>query len=169
MKLTGMTMNKRNTSSRLASIAVTFLLVCSTQPVSAGEADPVDGPILEAILHSFLAGASNNDPMTHERFWSEQLVYTSSGGKRFGKAEIMAGLENADDEAAAIYSAEDIQIQQFGDVAVVAFRLVASPLASGNDSLQYFNTGTFFKEQGLWKAVAWQATRIPGDEQENDS
>lgn len=162
-------MNKQNTSSRLASITITFMMFCSTYPVFAGEADPVDGPILQAILHSFLAGASNNDPVIHDRFWSEQLIYTSSGGKRFGKAEIMAGLENADDEAVAIYSAEEIQIQQFGDVAVVAFRLVASPMVSGNDPLQYFNTGTFVKEQGLWKAVAWQATRIPGNEPEDDT
>jgi hypothetical protein len=29
---------------------------------------------------------------------------------------------------------------------------------------QYFNTGTFLKREGEWRAVAWQATRIPAPE-----
>jgi hypothetical protein len=27
--------------------------------------------------------------------------------------------------------------------------------------MQYLNTGTFAKRDGAWKAVAWQATRVP--------
>jgi hypothetical protein len=27
--------------------------------------------------------------------------------------------------------------------------------------LQYFNTGTFLKRDGEWRALAWQATVIP--------
>ena len=28
-------------------------------------------------------------------------------------------------------------------------------------TLNYFNTGTFLRRDGLWQVVAWQATRIP--------
>ena len=132
------------------------------------EGDAPDGPVLTALLHAFLAGASQNDPVSHDRFWSERLVYTSSGGERFGKADIMAGLEaaedeGAEDEAIAVYTAEDIRVQQFGDTAVVAFRLVAKTLTADSERTEYFNTGTFLKEQGRWQAVAWQATKIPTD------
>jgi hypothetical protein len=29
--------------------------------------------------------------------------------------------------------------------------------------MEYFNTGTFRKRDGEWRAVAWQATRIPSE------
>ena len=102
-------------------------------------------------------------PAAHDRFWSDRLVYTSSTGKRFGKADIMAGLESGGDEETAVYTAEDIQVQQFGNAAVVAFRLVSSPLEAEGSRIEYFNTGTFVNLQDQWKVVAWQATRIPAD------
>jgi ketosteroid isomerase-like protein len=122
-----------------------------------------DGPILTALLQAFLAGASKNDATAHDRFWSEDLVYTSSAGARFGKAEIMSGLESANDEDPAVYSAEDIRIQQFGDTAVVTFRLVATPMKAAGEVTEYFNTGTFVKTSERWQAVAWQATKIPAE------
>jgi hypothetical protein len=139
----------------LPTIASLFLFT------SAAADEAPDGPVLTALLHAFLAGASQNDAAVHDRFWSEGLIYTSSAGSRFGKADIMDGLESNDEEPAAVYSAEDIQVQQFDDTAVVAFRLVSTPLAADGTSAGYFNTGTFVKEQGRWQAVAWQATKIP--------
>jgi hypothetical protein len=31
---------------------------------------------------------------------------------------------------------------------------------------RYLNTGTLVKRDGRWQAVAWQATRIPGPDEE---
>ena len=139
------------------------ILLCVPAVQADDETVAADGPVLTAMLHAFLAGASRNDPQAHDRFWSDALVYTSSGGARFGKAEIMQGLSQAADEVTAVYSAEDIRIQQFGDTAVVAFRLVSTPVAGDEAPVQYFNTGTFVRGQGLWQVVAWQATRIPAE------
>ena len=137
-------------------------LLLFAAPLAADEhGEAPDGPLLTALLHSFLAGASRDDLEAHNRFWSDRLVYTSSAGERYGKAEILAGVEKGEGGARSVYSAEDIRIQQYGDTAVVAFRLVARPLAPGGETVSYFNTGTFAREDGLWRAVAWQATRIP--------
>ncbi len=141
----------------LAAVASIFL------STSAAADEAPDGPVLTALLNAFLTGASTNDPLAHDRFWSERLVYTSSAGARFGKAEIMAGLESGAEEPTAVYSAEDIRIQQYGDSAVVAFRLLATPMATGATVAEYFNTGTFVRAEGRWQAVAWQATKIPVD------
>ena len=123
---------------------------------------------LAMMLDAFLAGASAGDPAVHERFWADDLVYTSSSGMRTNKAEILARMRDAADERPAtpeiIYTAADVDIRLYGDTAVVAFRLVATPSAAdGGDVLNYFNTGTFLKRDGEWRAVAWQATRIPND------
>jgi hypothetical protein len=141
-----------------------------------------DAADLTRMLNEFLAGASTDDAAAHDRFWAEDLIYTSSSGERFGKADIMGGLgapakannAKADEaeadkakEATTVYTAEDIRIQQYGDTAIVAFKLVGTPSHAGDKAgatpevLYYYNTGTFLRRNGVWQVVAWQATRIP--------
>jgi hypothetical protein len=120
---------------------------------------------LTAMLQDFLANAEKKE--AHERFWADDLVYSSSSGLRFGKADIMQGFDGADDEAsseppATVYSGEEIDVRLYDDAAVVAFKLVGKP-SNGSETLYYFNTGTFLKRDGVWKVVAWQATKIPAE------
>lgn len=124
-----------------------------------------DADDLTAMLHAFLAGAG--EAAVHERFWAEELVYTASNGSRTSKAQIMQGFNASDrkesEEPGPVYTGEDIRVMLYGTTAVVAFRLVATPANDAEDSAvqSYFNTGTFLKRNGVWQAVAWQATRIP--------
>lgn len=131
----------------------------------AGCANPAsDVEELTAMLHAFLDAA--DEESAHERFWADDLVYTSSEGSRFGKAEIMAGFgeaEPADESPAISYTGVDVNVRVYGDTAVVTFKLIGSP-ADGSDQLGYFNTGTFLKRHGTWQVVAWQATKIPPSE-----
>jgi len=117
---------------------------------------------LRMLLNDFLAGVSKAE--THDRFWADDLIYTSSAGTRTSKAEIMQGFgdEDASEEAGPSYGAEDVRIQLYGTTAVVAFRLVAS--AGNDEDQQYLNTGTFLKRDGIWQVIAWQATRMPSPE-----
>jgi hypothetical protein len=57
-------------------------------------------------------------------------------------------------------SGEDVKVQLFGNTAIVTFKLSGTPV-DGSDAKYYFNTGTFIKREGQWRAVAWQATVIP--------
>ena len=117
------------------------------------------------MLDEFLANVTKAE--THDRFWAEDLIYTSSNGTRMIKADIMSGFSAADDEqggaSGPVFSAEDVQIQVYGDTAIVAFRLVATPPAGAEEMgmQNYLNTGTFLKRGGIWQVVAWQATIIP--------
>ena len=149
------------------TILLTLLWCVAAQALAA---DAPDAETLTQMLREFMAGATANDPAAHDRFWAEDLVYTSSSGERFGKAEIMDGLraqpEQESAEPALVYSAEDIRIQQYGDTAVVAFQLLGTreaDEAAGTPAtvLRFFNTGTFLRRDGTWQVVAWQATRIP--------
>jgi ketosteroid isomerase-like protein len=66
-----------------------------------------------------------------------------------------------------VFSAEDIRIQQYGDTAIVAFRLVGTMDKAGKKTVKnYLNTGTFLKRDGKWQAVAWQATVMPERKEE---
>lgn len=127
---------------------------------------------LTGMLHEFLAGASVGDAAAHDKFWSADLVYTSSSGTRTNKAEILAGMQEAanadepdDSGPSVIYTAEEVQVDVYGSTAVVAFKLVGTPQGESDDDVSYyFNTGTFLKRDGVWQVVAWQATRIPAQE-----
>lgn len=122
---------------------------------------------LTELLHDFMKGASENDAQIHDRFWAEDLIYTSSTGERFGKAQIMSGFEENSDETtgeepATTYSAEDIQIQVYDDMAIVAFRLVGKTKTTESvETQKYLNSGTFLKIDGYWKVINWQATIVP--------
>ncbi len=126
-----------------------------------------DGAALTKLLHDFLAGAMVNDAAMHERFWAEDLVYTGSSGRRVGKAEIMRdvreeGKPTAATAETAVFTAEDIRIQQYADTAIVAFRLVGTTTKDGKtETANYLNSGTFLKRAGKWQVVSWQATKMP--------
>ena len=122
-----------------------------------------DAAALTQLLKDFLDGASKNDPGVHERFWSEDLIYTSSSGKRIGKADILREVKDetsSDTAEQTTFTAEDIRIQQYGTTAIVAFRLVGTTVKNNKTEKNYYlNTGTFLKRDNLWQAVAWQATK----------
>ncbi|HMG32350.1 MAG TPA: nuclear transport factor 2 family protein [Blastocatellia bacterium] len=143
---------------------ITVLLILGFGAAAQHRSD--DSGELTALLKEFLAGASRNDAAMHDRFWAEDLIYTGSSGRRIGKADIIreARATPATTRPAqpTTYGAEDIRIQQYGDTAIVAFRLTATTVRNGKTSIaQFLNTGTFLKRNGMWQAVAWQATKMP--------
>jgi hypothetical protein len=130
----------------------------------AATATASDHEDLTNMLNEFLAAAETE--AAHERFWAEDLIYTSSSGTRTTKAEIMAGFA-ATEEAAAekeedtvqedtvqedvveedivqedsepgpVWLAEDIQIQLHGETAVVAFKLVGTTTKSSDAEAEH--------------------------------
>ena len=144
--------------TRPAAWLLILMLLLPGAPALADD----DVAALTALLQDFLANADKR--AVHERFWADDLVYSSSAGLRFGKAEIMQGFVDSEPDAGVpppiAYSGEEVDVRLYGDAAVVAFKLVGTP-ADGSETLYYYNTGTFLKRDGEWRVVAWQATRIP--------
>jgi ketosteroid isomerase-like protein len=144
----------------LSSMLVVLMLAAGLQAQSAPDAGE-----LTTLLKTFLDGASRNDPVIHEQFWADDLIYTTSSGRRKGKADIMRDLRSAPapklGEPATVFTAEDIRIQQYGTTAIVAFRLVGtSKKEEKTEVANYLNTGTFLKRNGKWQVVSWQATKM---------
>jgi hypothetical protein len=151
-----------------APLIVALMLVLNAQAQTAPDAEE-----LTKLLKGFLAGASRNDAEAHDRFWAEDLIYTGSSGRRIGKADIMHDVRSARTpkprDPKFTYSAEDIRIQQYGNTAIVAFRLVGTTEKDKKIAVtNYLNTGTFLKRNGKWQVVSWQATRMPRPVEEAD-
>jgi uncharacterized protein DUF4440 len=157
--------------------AMLVLLVFSpallfAEPFGAPPSSP-DALGLTQLLKEFLDGAGHNDLAMHERFWADELIYTSSAGQRLGKVDVLRDVKAAaaapetSNDGTATYGAEDIRILQYGNTAVVAFRLVGTTTkAEKTEVANYFNTGTFVKRNDKWQAVAWQGTKIPAESEQ---
>ncbi|HET9478255.1 MAG TPA: nuclear transport factor 2 family protein, partial [Pyrinomonadaceae bacterium] len=158
----------KETMKKVGALLSWFFVMASTTMAQTAP----DAAELTKLLNEFLAGASRNDPAVHERFWADDLIYTRSAGRRVSKAEILRDVRSAPapkpDDPKTVYTAEDIRIQQYGDTAIVAFRLVATTEADGAKQVQHLlNSGTFVKRDGKWQVVNWQSTRMPRTEEEN--
>ena len=157
---------------RIISSACMLLIMASAlhgQTASVQAQTAPDSAALTQLLKDFLEGASRSDANVHDRFWAPDLIYTRSAGVRVGKADIMRDLRSAPprkpEDPTTTYTAEDIRIQQYRDVAIVAFRLVGTTDRSGQtEVINYLNTGTFLKRNGTWQVVSWQSTKVPRPE-----
>ena len=167
---------------RRMSLIFTGLLWLAPKVLATPESSPVtsqpmrveaqntssDAAELTKLLKEFLAGASHNDLAAHERFWADELIYTSSNGRRLGKADILKEVREEGPpkpgEEETLFTAEDIRIHQYDSTAIVAFRLVGTTTKKEKvEVANYLNTGTFLKRNGEWRAVAWQATVLPAE------
>lgn len=111
---------------------------------------------IASLLTEFLQKVDQAD--MHDRFWAEDLVYTSSGGERFGKERIMQGFNgNSNPENEITYSADKVEIKDLGNVATLTFQLIAD---TPDGEVRYWNSGTFVKREDTWKAIVWQATPV---------
>lgn len=145
------------------ALAAVLLLVTSALAQAPAEAQ------LRQLLNDFLAAASHSpvsaaDKQMFDRFFADDVIYTRSSGAVISKADIMKSLDEPADPKApqSTFSAEDVTVRQFGNTAVVAFRLVQK--SSDGTSNAYRNTGTFVRRDKRWQAAAWQATKIPQEQ-----
>jgi ketosteroid isomerase-like protein len=121
-----------------------------------------DQEIIKKMLYDFLENVDQK--ATHGRFWSETLVYTSSSGARFGKAEIMSGFQSEEEsESKTSFSAEEVNVRIIENTAILTFKLVAKTNGAELSKDEYYNSGTLTKENDEWKIVCWQATKIPNE------
>jgi ketosteroid isomerase-like protein len=123
---------------------------------------------LTDLLNQFLADVPKNNPASYDRFFADDVIYTRNTGAVTTKADIIKGVSASAgrpprSETTTTFSAEDLTIHEYTDVAIVAFRLVAHE--AHNDGkpatiTNYRDTGTFLRRNGKWQVVSWQATKI---------
>jgi ketosteroid isomerase-like protein len=134
--------------------------------VGQGQTNSPAAGELTAMLRQFMMDATHGNPAGFENFFADDVIYTRSTGAVITKADIMRSLRGSQPvlETTTTYSAEDITIHEYGDTAIVAFRLVRHDEHSAGKPptlTNYRNTGTFIRRAGHWQAVSWQSTIVP--------
>ncbi|SDR73575.1 nuclear transport factor 2 family protein [Opitutus sp. GAS368] len=139
-----------------------LLSALSARAADAGA--PVANVYIMELLTDFLT--HNSDPARHEKFWADEIVYTSAMGVVRTKTDIMKNVHEAAAKPVAagakpgpVYSAEDINIRPYNGFAALTFRLVARNPDGTTD--YYRNSGTLIFRDGRWQVITWQATKIP--------
>jgi len=153
---------------RAVSAVAVALALAMAAPLSAAETGTYVE--LKKLLHEFLSAAGRGDKAVFDRFFADDLIYTRSAGVTITKADIMKGLEEPPkpNDPKSTYEADDITVREYGNMAVVNFRLIQHVENGGTKETNYYrNTGTFLKRDGRWQAVAWQSTRVPAEVQAN--
>lgn len=148
--------------TKISARLLPFLMILLSygQPAFAAQA-PATAELTQ-LLHEFLSAASTNDRAVFDRFFAEDVIYTRSAGVTIGKSDIMKSLSQPrpSDRPSPAYDADEITVHQYGNFAIVNFRLIAKSDADGTPQY-YRNTGSFVKHDGMWQAVAWQSTKVP--------
>jgi hypothetical protein len=156
--------------ARRSLLLFALLGLVPTIAAYGGDANPPDAQRtrteIAAMLTMFLTPAVNSSAAGHDHFWADDLVYTSSSGKVMGKADIMKSFADAPKAEPGkksgpdpVFTAEDILVRPYGDMAALTFRLVEH---DPDGKISYFrNSGTFLWRHGKWQAITWQATRVP--------
>ncbi|MFT5640925.1 MAG: hypothetical protein ACI9A7_001023 [Cyclobacteriaceae bacterium] len=112
---------------------------------------------IKNLLIEFLEKVDSKE--MHERFWDENLTYTSSSGERFGKNTIMSGFESepeTQEKANSPFSAEDIAIRILDEMAILNFTLVFD---KEEGKTYYFNSGVLQKKNRKWTVINWHVTK----------
>lgn len=120
---------------------------------------------LAAMLQKFMNDAGHNNAAGFDSFFADDVIYTRSTGAVITKADIMKNLRGSAPvlETTTTYSAEDVTVHEYGDTAIVAFRLVRHDEHSAGKPpsiTNYHNTGAFLRRNGKWQVVAWQSTIV---------
>ena len=130
-----------------------------SKPGATAEAD------VRKLLNEFLASAADEDPKLYDRFWADDLVYTSAKSNFTNKPDMMKELKKpGEHDPVVLYRAEDVTVHLYSDnnLAIVAFKLVSDSDDHGTVTTSFYrNTGTFLFRNGRWQVIAWQATKVP--------
>lgn len=163
----GMNPPGESTMLKKLGISALFTVLLFTPRIAVGQSggQSPNAEKLTAMLRQFLVDASQGNLAGFESFFADDVIYTRSAGVVTNKAEILKNISGMrpTPETKSTYSAEDITVHDYGDSAIVAFRLVGRTEHSDGkvETGNYRNTGTFLRRNGRWQVVAWQSTKIP--------
>jgi uncharacterized protein DUF4440 len=141
---------------------ISFYSYTAGSTVHAQTESPPAKQELITLIQTFLNDVPKNERVTFDRFFAEDIIYTRGTGQVITKKDILADTGNSTaPRANATYEGRDFKVHQYGDLAVVNFRLTMHATENDKPVTRTFrNTGTFMKRNGQWQAIAWQATPI---------
>jgi ketosteroid isomerase-like protein len=137
--------------------------VAPVLPVAPVAIDPAaaDRETIRARLNDWVAGMVTRDPAAIDKVLASDFQAVTYGGRLFDRAGGIAELTASPDFAIKAVTTKQVDIRLYGDAAVVR-ALVAVIERRGDkvESVPIRLTQTWIRQNGEWRAVADQATRV---------
>ena len=144
----------------LISTSVVVLLSIGRQLQSSGAESPVGDSVSEirALEAADNAAIFHGDVAAIERMTSEDHTFITPRGMLLTRAQMLKGIANGS-FGNEYREVDDLNIRVYGAAAVVTGRTRLTRQEGGKDySDAYRFTRVYVRQQGAWRAVAWQAT-----------
>ena len=100
-----------------------------------------------------------SDAGAFDRIWADDYVLTDWRGSVKNRAEALAEWKGGEHKYES-YQSDDIKVRVYGDTAVVTARVTRKSRTDAENVGQFRHTRVFVKQQGTWRLVATQVTRI---------
>ena len=146
------------------AIAVALLLsLWSAESLSAGAVSQHDkiAQDVREVEKRRIQHMTGNDLTQLERVLSDDLIYTHSSGRVESKEQFLSALRSGEIKYEAM-DHEDVEVKVYGDTAVLTGRSEVKLKSKGEDrSFPIRFTLVYAKQEGQWRMVAWQSTRLP--------
>lgn len=149
----------RDTSARCVLLLLVAVGACAQER-------PDPHTELPRIARELLAAVAAGDRAVWDRHLAEDGVFTDERGTRRTKAELLEALQPLPAGYAGRLEPRDVEVRDFGTVAVLTFRAEESLTLHGQTVADtYFETDTYLLRDRRWQMVASQVQAEVGDPQ----
>jgi ketosteroid isomerase-like protein len=154
--------------SRFVGMAAMLALVALGLPCAALRAAPAEAAMeLRTLTKSWDEAYLARDAAALGRLLADEYTLTDASGAVINRtAYLMSLIKSPDISRATSFASEDVEVHVYGDAAVVTGSSPVKGRARGRSqafSDRYRFIDVWVKQQGSWKAVATQATRVAAE------
>jgi FKBP-type peptidyl-prolyl cis-trans isomerase len=152
-------------------IVVILTLTLALSSLAAGQAKgrrparkqaPSADQVLKDLARQWMEGFKNRDKELLNRVLSDDFIFTDDEGQTCNKAQYVEAAMKA--MKVESYSLDDLTVRVHGDTGIVVGRWTGKFTVDGKQVGGAFrSTDTFVKQQGRWRVIASQDTRIKGN------
>lgn len=129
-------------------------------PLASGQGGAAEQQI-SALSDQVIQAQLKNDPSFFEKYYADDISIIHGDGTVWTKAQEIANLKSGSLKYGSVET-RDRKIHVYGDTAVVTFLISFKGVVGGkpyNGDLR--RTMVWVKQNGNWKTVAYQVTRVP--------
>lgn len=121
-----------------------------------------NGDMIIALDKERMQAMADKDIAKLKNMICKDLVYTHSSARLDTKESLLGNMESG----ATVYTSvvpSDVKAQDLGDVVVLTGKAQISVVSNGNpNSFGVRFTDVYQNQNGTWRMVTWQSTKIPG-------